>query len=68
MGPRSTGHPEDRVYARPLPLAPAGGLAPRADPKHPFEHALIEPASSMPLPAYEALLVGTRPEWRQVWP
>jgi len=64
----STGPADDRVFSLSLMCVSIAGLSVRHDPVRPFKHAFIEPLSELPLPTYEAMLAGTRPDWRQEWP
>jgi hypothetical protein len=68
MGRGSTGPRADRVYELALTPVRVVGLAVRADPEHPFHHALVAPETPLEIHHYEDALAATRDEWTQVWP
>ena len=61
----STGPAFDQVFAL---VSIQVGLAVRLDPDRPTKHAYVEPASVVPLEAFEDSIADTRPEWKRVWP
>lgn len=65
-GRGATGPSGDVVYA--ISALPINTLVVRPDPARPDKHALVEPASVMPLVEYESALTTTRPNWGRVWP
>lgn len=66
MGRGATGPSGDVVYS--LSALPTIALTVRPDPTRPDKHALLEPASVMPLLEYESALTATRAHWGRVWP
>src|SRR5260221_7112791 len=68
LGRGSTGTSEDRVYSLDLSHVWRTTLAVRADARHPFTHALVEPGSTTTLARFEGELAMTQSRWKQVWP
>ncbi len=68
MGRGSTGPSSDRVFGILEGKIREVSLTARPDPVCPHKHAFVEPATVVPLLAYEAALARTQQSWSKVWP
>ena len=64
-GRGSVGPDADRIYSINREEVEEAGLTIRLDTE---THGIVEPASPVPVAAYEDSLESTRPDWERAWP